>query len=237
MTLEQAMRWKRLWWFLSMDITSEFAEELWLSFFKPAHKEHIRSSIDPKLDLPTYGSDPRFWIYERIETFRTTFSDDVFRQISLWERDVFVDSGADRISEFIWKSLALERLELNDREISEIFDVVSGEYRTHTEVITQKIARAEMSAWDASAIDADDMTFKDVLGSIGQIASTNVFARIWKLQCTRRGAAFLNRLFEEISQYLETHKDSPFPADTLPFPSSWECDLELVAIDGDRSGI
>lgn len=69
MKIENALKWSRLWWLLSLDLAANFKDELWLADIAENSFNYIRSSLDMYSDFPTYGSDPRPKVYDRLQGF------------------------------------------------------------------------------------------------------------------------------------------------------------------------
>lgn len=106
-----------------------------------------------------------------------------------------------------------------------IFDSVRRECAIQSQRLEKKIRNPQISTWDHNAINAEQSSLDEVMDSIKAIASTNAFARIWHSQARLKGTQFLRELFGAVSA-IPPSADLQFDPETIPFPSSWEFDLQ-----------
>jgi hypothetical protein len=236
MRIENALRWQRLWWFISLNFLRELAPDLWLHMPIKALQEHVQSRIDSERDLPTFGSDPRLKAYRMLTSVKETFGGEALEYLCTWQKCVFVQGGDDRVEEFVWGMLASELLErANELKLRAEFHSALQSFHSISEKRLSKFRKdlsdasaASLSVWDQNAIAAEGESLDTVLNLITNICSSNIFALTWHETCTSRGPAFLEGIFEvALKTALEdTSGRLIFSVDTLPFPSSWEFDLE-----------
>jgi hypothetical protein len=241
MRVENALRWQRLWWFLSLDLPRVFYQHLWLHERVDALHEYSQNIIDPETDLPTFGSDPREKAYRTLTSFDDVFGAEASQSIIAWQRSVFVQGGDDRIEEFVWRMLARELLERASefslgedlRSSLQRFRSLSERRYLELDKHLAESATLPLSIWDHRVILAEGESQQTVLNLIKNICSSNIFSITWHEVCTSRGPSFLGELFE--SALKVTMEDTAgrliFSVDTLPFPSSWELPLRKT-LDG-----
>jgi hypothetical protein len=228
MTPERALRWSRIWWFLSLDLTADLEDELWLTKVSQEGLSHIRSTIQIGSDLPTYGSDPRRSVYARLREFRKKFGLDALEHLLWWERSVFINGGADRVSEFLWQ-MAICTRPVSLKQGSTIlaaFDSVRRTCDIQGQLFQEKVARKTHSARDRALIEAEGSSGLEVLELAKGIATTNAFAQAWHSEATTRGLAFLEEAFAAVSS-MPPSANPQFDPESIAFPSSWEFDLRL----------
>lgn len=227
MTIETALKWSRLWWLLSLDLTVYFREELWLKELSQSSLNYIRSTLNLQADLPTYGSDPRPKVYDRLRGFEERFTREALDHLLWWERCVFIHNGGDRASEFIWEiaSHSLPSLPSSPSIVSTL-QSVQDECSTGDRRTDEKMRSLELSAWDRAAIYAEGSSRDEVVDSIKAIVGANTFARTWHFHITTHGSTFLGELFAAISR-VPASPELQFDPETIPFPSSWEFDLQF----------
>lgn len=226
MTIETALKWSRLWWLLSLDVTLQFREELWLNGISQSSFGYIRSRLDLQSDLPTYDSDPRPKIYDRLKDFENRFGPRALEGLLWWNRCVFIHEGGDRACEFMWRMAIHARRNLPSSSlIASVFQSVQDECSTQDQRISEKMRSVELSAWDRAAVDREGSSRDEIVSSIQAIASANSFARAWHSNVTLRGSGFLDELFAVISR-MPASAELQFDPETVPFPSSWEFDIQ-----------
>lgn len=229
MTIETALEWSRLWWLLSLDLTAEFRSELWLDTLRDGSLDYIRSGLDPAADLPSYGSDPRPKVYARLDGYEEKFGREALDHFLWWKRCVFINSGSDRASEFLWRMAAYSPASSTaDSAIASAFESVRENCSTYDRRMEDKARALRLSKWDQHAIAAEQSSHSEALGSVKAIASTNAFARNWHLSVTVKGVGFLSDMFTVVTA-IPASADLQFDPETLPFPSSWEADLRSKA--------
>jgi hypothetical protein len=241
MRLENALRWKRMWWFLSLNFLRGFFQDLWLHVPANALQEHLRNEIDPEKDLPTFGSDPRLKTYRMLTSLKDVFGVKVFGYLCTWQQFVFAQGGDDRVEEFVWGILAYEILERANelklkqelRSALQEFHALSARRRSELEKSLIGISTTSLSAWDQQAVIAEEESLESVINLVNRICSSNIFVTSWHETFTVRGAALLEELFEVALKVAseDTSGRLIFSADTLPFPSSWEFDLQEILND------
>ena len=237
MTIKTSLKWSRLWWLLSLDMVAHFRDELWLNELSQSSFEYIRSKLNLRTDLPTYGSDPRPKVYHKLNDFEDMFGSGMLGRLLWWERCVFIHDGADRMAEFIWRMASHCQPGLpSSSPIVTAFQLVKDEYSIEDQRVNDKLQRLQLSSWDRSAIDGNRSSRDEIASSIRAIAGANAFARAWRSTVTTKGPAFLDELFALIS-HLPASAELQFDPETIPFPSSWEIDLRfqsnLVSGKGD----
>lgn len=236
MRLENALRWQRLSWFLSLGLVRGFSRDLWLHIPIPALQEHLQSRIDPERDLPTFGSDPRLKTYRMLTSFRDAFGTAALEHLCAWQKFVFMNGGDDRVEEFVWGMLASELLERADelklrnefRSALQNFNSLAETRQLRLRKEVAETSGSSLSTWDQKVIAAERESLETVLSSVMNICSSNIFALTWHEACTSRGPSFLEELFEIALKVASEDVSGRliFSPDTLPFPSSWEFDLE-----------
>jgi hypothetical protein len=236
MRLETALRWQRLWWFISLDSVQTFSQDLWLHLLLKDLREKLQSRINPEEDLPTFGSDPRPKAYRALEWFRHFYGDDNFEYLRSWQRSVFIQGGDDRVEEFVWDTLAYDLFhratELNLREefrfALQQFHEIREERLTDFKKRLSEASQLSLSVWDQKIITAEGASLDIVLSTITNIGTSNIFVLSWRDACTSKGLSFLEGIFDAALRVAleDTSGRLIFSADTLPFPSSWEVDLE-----------
>jgi len=155
---------------------------------------------------------------------------------------VFVQGGSDRVEEFVWQILAYELFQ-RANELKLKGDVVSALQEFHqllekraTTFKKRVVITSEspLSPWDQEVIAAEGASPEIVFDSITAICTFNNFALSWHEACTNGGTDLLEGLFELALKLAaeDTSGRLIFSADTLPFPSSWELDLETSLAKG-----
>jgi hypothetical protein len=225
MTIETALEWSRLWWLLSLDLAAEFRSELWLDRLSDGSLDYVRSGLDVAADLPSYGSDPRPKVYERLDGYAGKFGRESLDHLLWWKRCVFINGASDRASEFVWRMAAYSGASLSDDSaIVSAFEVVRQDCSTYDRRNEEKARDLRVSKWDQQAIAAEESSPQEALGFIKAIASSNGFVRSWHSNVTVKGRGFLSEVFAVVSA-IPPSPELQFDPETLPFPSSWEIDL------------
>jgi hypothetical protein len=241
MRIENALRWQRMRWFLSLSLIRGFFPDLWLHVPANDLQEHLRNEIAPEKDLPTFGSDPRRKTYRMLTSLEDAFGVKVFGYLCTWQKVVFVQGGGDRVEEFVWDTLAYELFHRNAyfgfgeessaalKQFHEIKDKRSADFKRRL----LQISQTQLSPWDQMAINAEGASLDAVLDLVTSISSLNIFTASWHEAFTVRGSALLEELFEVALKVAseDTSGRLIFSADTLPFPSSWEFDLREIPND------
>lgn len=241
MRLENALRWQRMWWFFSLNFLREFFQDLWLHVPANVLQEHLQNEIDLEKDLPTFGSDPRLKTYRMLTLIKDAFGVEVFGYLCTWQKFVFVQGGDDRVAEFVWDTLAYELFHRSaDLRLGEESFVALEQFHEIRETKIAdfkkrllKVSQTQLSAWDQMAINAEGTSLDAVIDLVTSICSSNIFTASWHEACTVRGPALLEGLFEVALKVAseDTSGRLIFSADTLPFPSSWEFDLQEALND------
>lgn len=225
MTIETALEWSRLWWLLSLDITAKFKDELWLDQLSQSSLDWIRSGIDPIVDLPTYGSDPRPKIYARLHGYEDRFGRQALGHLLWWKRSIFIGSGSDRASEFLWRMAVYSPASLAvGGAIGAALQSVRQECSGHSRRTEEKAQSLRISKWDEQLIAAEQSSRDEVVSLITTIVSENDFSLSWQSHVTAKGIAFLQELYAVVSGF-KASAQLQFDPETIPFPSSWEFDL------------
>jgi hypothetical protein len=238
MRFENALRWQRLWWFVSLDFVRGFSQDLWLRIPVDALQEHLRTRIDPETDLPTFGSDARQKSYLILTSLRDVFGSETLEYLCGWQKSVFVQGGDDRVEEFVWGVLASELFErANELKIrGELYSTLRDFQTLREKRLSEfkkriaEASRTSLSVWDQQVIAAEGESFDTVLNLVTNICSSNIFTISWRETCTKSGPSLLEEFFDiAINLALEDPaRRLIFSAETLPFPSSWEFDLEQI---------
>jgi hypothetical protein len=241
MRIENALRWQRLWWFISLNFLRRFIPDLWLHVPIKDFQEHVQSRIDSKRDLPTFESDPRLKAYQMLTSVKDTFGGDALEYLCMWQKYVFVQGGDDRVEEFVWGMLAYELFERSSEfKLPAEFHAVLKSFHSLREKRLSEFKKrlsdasaTSLSVWDRNAIAAEGESLDTVITLLTNICSSNIFALTWHETFTSRGLAFLKGIFEVALRAASEDKSGRliFSADALPFPSSWEFEFERIWIE------
>jgi hypothetical protein len=97
MRIEDAFRWQRLWWFISLDCVRGFVDDLWLRFPLTDFHFAFRQRIEVEREMPSFGHDPRSGVYSKLEWFKHTFGEPSLQYLNVWQRSIFIQGGNDGV--------------------------------------------------------------------------------------------------------------------------------------------
>lgn len=224
-----------MWWFVSLNVLQGFFNDLWLNVPARSLQRFLQARIDPEIDLPTFGSDPRTKAYRMLASFRDQFGGQFLENMCAWQKFVFVQGGDDRVEESVWESVSYELFQrAADLRFSEQQLVALRQFREIREIRFAdfkkrllQVSQAKLSQWDQMVINAEGASLDVVLDLVTNVCSLNIFTATWHEVCTAKGSEFLQALFVAALKVAseDTSGRLVFSADTLPFPSSWEFDL------------
>ncbi|MBB5061262.1 hypothetical protein HDF16_005998 [Granulicella aggregans] len=236
MTLEDALRWKRVLWFLSLDCWQPYSRSLWI---RPEYAVAVRNAIHKAMSLggpfPPYCSDPREWTYDILDLLRSELSERAFSFLLDWRRSIFIEGGSDRRAEFQWLWLC-RSLAKPDRKIwlgPDIYEAICAcrDTMIHDDALGELDAETVLilTEWDENAMKREESS-KERLGDLISVMTVrNSFCDAWQITCSQKGSLFLHEIFDRTKVFLdEGDSDISLTSEELPFPSSWE--LEQIGL-------
>jgi len=228
MSLELDLRWRHIWWFLSLDCVRFFSRPLWAPIDLQLIQKKLRENINVIAAEGLYHRAPgavhscvQKWILNELTVEQIV-------SLPLWAQNVFIDGGEDRSAEFIWRLIvarvANEKYTVPDwfKKLSTaVLDSCNRDAQSREPQIQRQLETANLSAWDNTAIALEAAATPDSLKEkIGLIADLNSFAKAWDSLCKNSGDE-LTSIHNLVQQLVQDE----MPELQLSFPGNWNMQL------------
>jgi hypothetical protein len=183
--------WLSAWFLLTLDITREWAEELWLVHLGVLeHQADLRT-----LWLESIAGDGDR-AFSRLQRHLEGLSPQIYGDVSHWVTHVFPRGGADRIAEFVWATAAIPQILLEPALQSAPwrcqFERLRRAYRERSDALDQALDASQESDWDRQAAATFQYDRESTVDLVSITCHSNLFAILWERECAQLTAADLD---------------------------------------------
>jgi hypothetical protein len=221
-------RWKKVWVFLSLDITAGFFEDLWFFIGKPDDfRKELRKLLTPAMQEDELSGEPGIIHYLIADWFQNEYGKDSFEHLCSWANNVYIMGGSDRVPESIW-SVIIYQLTPEFLVSTTLHDTLTNVRQQHQkdfDSITERLEKASqvpLSEWDRNVMSAGAEP-EDVYTDIRLITSCNLFSYAWEQHCFQFRYEELCEIYKLGKQVADRLR---MVGVNIGFPGNWRFELQ-----------
>jgi hypothetical protein len=215
---------RKVWWFLSLDLTSSFFPDLWVPIADAgSFQQKLRSAIGKIDDHQLYGMPGEMnarvqaWLLDAYPTDRVQL-------LMLWARRVYEYSspqGSSRYPETLWSWVVAELCRQQPVKDLSLAMVLTNIQQSHIDSMDAMQARIEaitsITTWDSNLLPVLGSS-EALINTLRLILSNNAFVSSWQLHGKSLTPDHLKVLTEFASKSMRLSSG-------VSFPGSWILDL------------
>lgn len=224
-SLDEDMRWRQVWWFLSLDCVARFSRDLLVPVRRlSAVQEQVRSQITSAIETDKYHNIPGFMPATVRDWFLSSHAMDEAMAVAQWATNIYVRTGSDRAAEFIWNAI-VSRVAANRLPMPVRFSSAAVQIREQMKSARQQRNNLStdlaISSWDLGALQFERATEQSLREKIKGIIELNDFALAWH----HHSHLFSGEL-PEVFKIAQAHTSETMPEVQLGYPGNWALAVE-----------